>query len=391
MDKIRGYISSLSELFQQLILERKNPPDDLLLNTKTKGQYLAASFKYAPELATNEQVLEILGLYAAPSIGEHSLIFPTTSKLVELCLKNLSSTTLIDMWNKTNDIGLCSFIINSTEIPPDLLFGKIISWIDEPSNDTTFYAHFVNIIKTPTACVVPNSAVLQIIPFLVDASPIRSSLATLVLNSFSAINKESADLITSSWLQTEHRSIHAAMNCRTILSKAPSASLNYAATLCLEFPVLFCILPPSVKGYKFLAKLTLHRVQSLYKESYRQFLEMCERSVRKISDEVYEPLSLLDSAMTGDCLDIYRLFQTDLTLDFKAATAMFARYSNWKDGKEIPIELRKEMLKVLNSPTESHFETKPREIPIENIISASEKVNQKSILALRNAITNPII
>lgn len=393
MDKIRGYVSSLSELFQQLILQRKNPSEDLLLNTKTKGQYLAASFKYAPELSTNEQVLEILGLYAAPSIGEHPLIYPTTSKIVELCLKNLPSNFLCDMWNATDDIGLCSFIVKCTEIPPDLFFGKIIQWIDEPSNDTTFYAHFINIIRTPTGSEVPNSAIIQIVPFLIDPTPIRSALATITINSFSKINSEIADLIFSSWLQAEKRSMHTAMNCRTILMKAPKSSLNYAATLCLEFPVLFCILPPTVQGYKMLAKITLHRVEVLYKDNLQVFLEMCDRSVRKMydSDEIYAPLAILDAAETGYAKNITKYFASELNQDLKAATIMFARWSKWKDGKDIPYETREEVLKVLKSPIENHLETKPREIPIDSIITTNEKITQRSILALRSIISNPII
>ena len=403
MDKIEPFLNELTLLFQEMIEKRNNPSQSLLDNIKKQGQFLAACLKRVPEVSTNEKVIELLGLYAAPSKREYPKIYSTAVTVVDLCLKNLPSTYLAQIWDLTADIGLCQQILSSTTIPSDVVFSKIVSWIDSPSSDSTFYSHFLEILQTPNESEVSEEVVSKIIPFLVDSSAIRSSLACLTLSTFESISQTAAYLVLASWLQCKNRRIQSAHNCRKILSLAPTSVLNYAATLSLEFPTILCILPKKTMGFDTLASITLHRIIALLPDALIPFIELCDQSVRtllydktlkkeEINEQevkIYPPLRLYDASYDPE-VRITDLFNTEVNNDLIASAAWFARMTV-KTSIDIDINIKKQIYSILKRPKESLKEVENCDILVGEISETNEKLQQKNISDLRTMIESPVI
>ena len=403
MDKIEPFLNELTVLFQDMITHRNNPSQDLLDNIKKQGQFLAACLKRVPEVSTNEKVIELLGLYSVPSKRDHPKIYGTSSSLVDLCLKNIPPTFLSHMWDLTEDIGLCELILNNTAIESDVVFKRILSWIENPHSDSTFFAHFLSVLGSPSESEVSEEIVSKIAPFLVDSSPLRSSLACLTLSSFESISQTVSYIIIASWLQCKNRRIQSAYNCRKVLGLAPTNILNYASTLSLEFPILFCILPTNTMGYQTLAQITLHRIISLIPDSLPTFIEMCDQSVRTLlftkmlKKENIEPdaitysspLKLYDASSDPE-IRVNDLFNEDLSTDMIASATWFARMTI-KSEINIDKSIKKKIYNILQSPNETNKDVDSTDIAMENILQTTEKLHQKNLNDLRSMVESPVV
>ena len=403
MDKIEPFLNELTILFQEMITNRNNPSQNLLDNIKKQGQFLAACLKRVPEASTNEKVMELLGLYSAPSKRDHPKIYPTSSSLVDLCFKNISPSFLSQMWDLTDDIGLCEMIIKNTAIESDAVFNKIFLWIQNPNSDSTFLAHFLAILGSPTESEVGEELISKIAPLLVDSSPLRSSLASLALLSFDSISQNISYIIIASWLQCKNRRIQSAYNCRRVLELAPTNVLNYAATLCLEFPIILCILPTKAMGFQSLASITLHRIISLVPDALVPFIELCDQTVRTLlftkilkkedidPNEIhyYPPLKLYDASSDPE-IRISDLFGEELTSDLIASATWFARMTI-KSDITIDNSIKKQIFNILQSPVETNRDTPSTDIPTDRIFQTNEKIQEKNFADLRTMVESPVV
>jgi hypothetical protein len=344
---VREHCSTLSECFQG-----KSASDDVLKRVARSGQYLASFLKHEPQLVEEPLILQSLELFASACPTEAPFLHEHFSKVLRLCLKSLPSDPLLHLWSSSTDIQFCCYVVEIASIPIDAYFRKLSIWVENPQADVVFYRAFISILKAPTVDVVETDLLLSFAICLADPkSPVRASLAFLVLNSFTAVNAKLALCIVAAWLYHPIHRPHGAEFARQLLARAGRSELNMIATLVLEFPTLLAVLPPTTDGFASLAALTLHRVALFAPDGLTRFLELCDRTVRGLAKRdapVAPDVRLID----GGGPELAPMFDREPSTDSLAAVVMFARTAACADCRFLPPETRRKIAAGLANPVE---------------------------------------
>lgn len=398
METIHSYCNTLSELFQQVISNSNSPKQDLINSIFKIGDEVSALFKKSPEYSRDEYVIEILEIYSGVCRNEFPKIYDICSNFINICLNSLPKSELKRMWETSNDICLCLYISDITSLDNDVFCKKISYFIENPQIEKYWFKKFIEMIRKPS---VDEFKIDDIIPFnvyIVDESPLRSTLGYLFLNSFEKINSISALTIASSWLCLKHKTPHAANHCRLILKKAPSNTLNLIATLTFDFPILLSIIPPNVNGFKTLVLMTIHRIKTFYPDELSHFLELCDIRVREITQKentkISPELRIYDATFLNNISkeQIKELFHPKENIDFYTAAFLFARYTSIPNASQsIDYEAATKIREmILNSPETTAAYVPNSKLDISDIASIREMIEQNQISHLLKLIQNRI-
>jgi hypothetical protein len=259
---------------------------------------------------------------------------------------------------------------------------------------------FTALLKLQTADPIKTSYLLPFTAFVVDSSSLlRSGLAFLVLSNFAAINSKLAIAITSAWLVQTVRHPGPAHFCRTLLSLTSTNSVNLIATLCLEFPAVLAVLPPTAAGFSNLALITLHRIRSFAPEFLTPFLELCDQRVRQLAKAfVSNEFAILDAASGArDQAEVARAFDSGplsgLSLDYVAAAVIFARNCASPNGSFISRDVRAKLSNYFSNPPqiESQSEIPAFDLDVHKMALVSDLIESNRVMSIHAHVQNPIL
>jgi hypothetical protein len=185
--------------------------------------------------------------------------------------------------------------------------------------------------------------------------------------------------------------------CRQLLASAPRNVLNLVATLVLEFPTLLAILPSVTEGFHSLVVMTLHRVRLFAGPQLPKFLEMCDRSVRVICenlDGIAKEILLLDAASNDSVTsaELANLFDVEITADSLAAFVMFARQSSCPDGTFLPLETRRKIAAALTDAADLPICTMiPPDTDPQAMSGLAELLESNKILQMARLVPSPVL
>lgn len=361
-DKAREICAKLMESLTSMLEAIEAKRDVTKINIEKmieNGQFLAAILKKDPSLIDDSSLFETLELIGSINETEYPYVFEHFSKILRLCLRVLPTGSLVRLWSMSKDIRFCLHILSLHSVENHDLFNKICYWVEHPDTSIFFFRSFVQVLKTKTE-TVDADRLMPLIPHLTDpTSPLRSTLAMLVFQSFTAINSRVAIAIAAAWLTQQQHKPFCASHCRMVLSTAPPNVLNLLATLTLEWPVVLAIVPSTTNGFENLAMITTHRVKTFSPSLLPNFLELCDISVRRVArmnDSLPKPLQLLDAAFATDTLSntsLESLFTEPTPCpDFFAASLLFGRHTSLSALTFIPPAVKSQIVAALQSPAD---------------------------------------
>jgi len=388
MDKVRVFLTKLSELFTSMIRDASFS-DEISAQVTKNSQYLAASFKYAPEIFDESDFIELLCLYCSPCENDSKELFFICKGMIDICLKEMTPQVLQSIWVKTSDIGLCDAISKRVSLEAQQLFMKLSFWIENPEMESSFFRHFLSIVRSADVENVKTDYALPFAAVLADNSIVRSSLARIVLSRFSNINEKVSNLIAAAWLLSEPKTPHSAYNCRTILEKSKKASLNLYSTICLEHPYLFCILPQQTAGYSLLSRILIHQISVLNTSELGHFLSLCPTLVRHMYPE--ESKSSPTAFQLYDCsqntsLSVQSHFDAPFSPDIFGASIVFARDTNRSPHSITSTQTIGNIIEAMKNPTEFPQNQGPISSELEKISRLSDFLSNKDVVGIRECL-----
>lgn len=390
MEKLEPIIIELTRLFDDMVKNRDHISNTLKDELRKNAKLLSASFKYVPEASSDKKVIQLMETFSVFTDVDDPEVYQSSSEVVTILLRSLTSENLVHIWKSTYDIGLCCYILNHTQISIEDLFTSISYWVENPRFDERFFRCFLKILESKHDEVeVPFIFAKSFAVILFDDSLLRSQLSAMVLASFSNIHKDVSNLIVASWILGYNRSPMLAFNCRNILERADDAQLNLYATLCLDFFDLLCILPKKVQGFRTVAILTLHRIRNLYSEDhYIQFISCCDKSVRELEDYDYSMpdfIKIFDAAENSN-IDVDKITHNikGVNDDIIASLIMYARKTSKSNAKGMEPTLCKSVYETLKNPHEMLIELTDINIDIDRIVRYADLIDTKSIIEMKS-------
>ncbi|OHS97763.1 hypothetical protein TRFO_35935 [Tritrichomonas foetus] len=367
MKEIQSFLNDLTVSFYKHA-ESDGQSKEAIDEMTNKAQYISAFFKFRPETSHNPDVIETLELLAAPCPVEKPNLQKPCNDILNLIFRVLPSEELFEIWTITQDINLCCYIAEITPIKSYLLFEKLCFFIDKPSIDSIFFRRFVKLLSCRIEDDVANEYILPFTLILHDQSPLRSTLAFMVLNTFTKLNSIVSQAIIASWICCNNRYPLLSNHCRILLKKSPKDTLNMLATLSFDLPIVFAILPPDVDGYQMLCSIVVHRIQSFMPEKLASFLCLCDTQARNIIHHEFtkkkieisgipSDLQLFDHAFTASRsrAAISRMMEGEMTVNLFAAILAFARKSPLENASFLPPETISKIVQALHEQQNTHL------------------------------------
>ena len=361
------------------------------------GQFLAALLKNDPGLIDDPSMFETLELIGSINETEHPFVFEHFSKILRLCLRVLPTGAMVRLWSSSKDIRFCLHILSLHPIENHDFFNKVCYWVEHPDPSIYFFRSFVQILKTKTE-MVDADRLMPLIPHLVDCkSAVRSTMAMLVLRSFTSVNSRIAIAIAAAWItQTTHRE-YCASHCRMVLANAPKNVLNLLATMTLEWPVVLAIVPSTTDGFQNLAMITTHRVKTFSPALLPRFLELCDIAVRKVArmnDLISKEFQLLDAAFASDTLSnesLSSLFSSPPSPDFFSACLLFGRHTPLSALHFVPAPAKAQIVAALQSPQAPPPQPLPEtDTNLDPIADVIELLNANQITRIHSYVQSPV-
>ena len=372
----------LKKLSQQfvILLQNNDSFDKASKKMAKQAQKLVQHLQHSPETAHFPDVIEILQLFAGVGPLESPAINNLCSTIIKSFFRVLPTTELSDIFNITPDISLCCYICEWTAIDSDLFFEKLCTFVENPNlEDISWFMRFVKMIKCPITENIRYQTILPFALYLTDNSPLRSTLAFLVLNTFSKINQHVAIMIVSAWLMCENKNPIISNHCRLILQKAPLSTLNMLATLSFDLLQIFSILPSNIKGYKTATLINLHRINTFYPEKVSEFLRFCDPVARDIihhdsSTKLSQPpnlvinetnipkeLQLYDTSIISSRSrnSIAKMMDTEITINFLSSALLFARTFPHENAAFVPAEINEKICQGLQAQCNTNLKKIP--------------------------------
>ena len=283
MEDLNKICSSLAKLASEIIRSEfsisKEMTKEIAQQTKNFGIFL----KENPDASDHEDIIQIFELYSEMATDKSSNIYKYSRSFVEFSLKQLPTRNLSRLWEKTENIELCSYIILHTCLDPELFYQKLFYFTEKCDIGVSKLRSFLSILSSsPHTLTIPTSLILPFTYSLCDSYPPRSSLSRLVLSTFSELNPQIIFSIVGGWLISP-KTPALATTIRNLLSHSCPQTLLLISSLCFEFPVIFCILPVSLSSYSQLSLITLHRFQTFYPSELTTFLFLCPPCVRELA------------------------------------------------------------------------------------------------------------
>lgn len=377
--KLNKCLNKISEQFGKHV-ESKGKSVSAIQKMTKQAQKLIKHLQSMPEAAHSRPVIETLELLSSICPIEDPDMYKPCALIIQLIFRSLPNSELHEIWTITQDMNLCCHITESTTLKAYLYIEKICTFIENPSiEDPPWFRRFVKILKCKLDGEVDYQNVLPFALYMNDISPLRSTLAFLVLNSFSQINSRVAITIVSSWLTCDHKNPIIANNCRNILKKAPTDTLNMLSTLSFDVPIIFTILPPEIEGYQTLCMITIHRLKSFIPDKLSEFLCLCDTKAREIihretstknnktpslvlpSLTIPKKLQLYDTSKTASRSRsaISEMMEDEITINYLAPVVLFARRSPYEVANFLPQQTAKNIVQALKAP----YNTKLTKIP----------------------------
>lgn len=408
--QLKTCLSKITKYFGQH-LESKGESVPAKQKMTKQAQKLKDHLQSMPETAHSREVIEVLELLSSICPIEDPNTYKHCGLIIQLIFRALPNSELLEIWTITQDMNLCSHISESTTVKTYLYFEKLCAFIENPNiEDPTWFRRFVKILKCQLDGEVDYLNVLPFTLYMNDISPLRSTLAFLILNSFSQINARVAITIVASWIICDHKNPIIANHCRNILKKAPSNTLNMLSTLAFDLPIIFAILPPEVDGYHTVCMLTIHRLNSFTPESLSDFLCLCDIKAREIihretstknnktptislSDlSIPNELQLYDTSITASRSRnaISDMMKAECSINFVAAAILYARRTQQENGNFLAPQ---EAHKIVQALKKEDYNTNLTKIPCsqyfaEDVKKLSEMIERCEIMDILKTYGN---
>lgn len=371
-----------------------------------QAQKLINHLKQMPTTAYSREVIEVLELFSSICPIEEPDIYKPCALVIQQIILTLPNPELLEIWKRTQDMNLCSHISDSpATIETCFYFEKLCTFIENPSiEDPTWFRRFVKLLKCKLDGEIDYNYVLPFTLYMSDISPLRSTVAFLILNTFSQLNARVAITIAASWLICDHKNPIISNNCRSILKKAPPSTLNMLATLSFDIPIIFPILPPEIEGYHTVCMITIHRLKSFMPDSLSKFLCLCDIKAREIIHRetssknkapslklpnlsIPRELQLYDAANTASRsrAAISEMMEADESINFLASVVLFVRRCPYDDGSFLPQQTAHKITQALRQVASQTYSTDLKKIPcseyfLEEIKNISEMIEKCQIM-----------
>ena len=388
MENLSEILSILTNSFKELVLSGNIISEELKNEINKNTLILCSILKKNIELFNNESIIELLSLYSATTATDDPEIFEICKKTVDQILEKFTTNSLLNLWDNTNDIGLCNSISRKTLIDPKSFFPKILKWIENPQIESPFFYHFINIIKNSIYNDIEITYFFSIVPLITDKTPIRSYLTFYLLNNFEEIHPLILDLIVSSWIICKNKTPLISNLCRKLLNKSSNNKLNLYSTLCFDFPNILCILPKKTNSFTLISKISIHRIKLFYKNYLEDFLILCDPLVRYLHKE--ECNNLLNSFLIYDSTfdlnkNILKYFNNNFNNDILSSLLYFGKYTS-RDSIELNKEISEKIIYNINNIEDNEINL--NEININNnlILEFFNNLKNYNILNLKNLI-----